>query len=71
MSVGRPATSWEELNRRPTPEWFQESPFGIFIHWGAYSVPAWAEPIGALGTIGDDRCWFAHNPNVRRNGCQV
>ncbi|MGC0238394.1 alpha-L-fucosidase [Arthrobacter sp. SD76] len=52
---------WQQLSR-PTPEWFQNSPFGIFIHWGAYSVPAWAEPIGALGTIDDDRKWFTHNP---------
>ena len=51
---------WSEFNR-PIPEWFEKAPFGIFIHWGAYSVPAWAEPIGALGTISDDR-WFAHNP---------
>ena len=30
---------------RPTPDWFRESGLGIFIHWGAYSVPAWAEPM--------------------------
>lgn len=52
---------WQKLSR-PMPEWFQNAPFGIFIHWGAYSVPAWAEPIGALGTIDDDREWFTHNP---------
>lgn len=52
---------WQQLSR-PVPEWFQNAPFGIFIHWGAYSVPAWAEPIGALGTIDDDREWFTHNP---------
>jgi alpha-L-fucosidase len=46
---------------RPTPAWFKESGLGIFIHWGAYSVPAWAEPIGELGTI-EKRYWFAHNP---------
>lgn len=46
---------------RPTPAWFKESGLGIFIHWGAYSVPAWAEPIGELGTI-EKSYWFAHNP---------
>jgi alpha-L-fucosidase len=46
---------------RPVPTWFAESGLGIFIHWGAYSVPAWAEPIGELGTI-EKRYWFAHNP---------
>jgi alpha-L-fucosidase len=29
-------------NRRPNPAWFQEARFGIFIHWGTYSVPAYA-----------------------------
>lgn len=51
---------WAQL-RRELPEWFRDAPFGIFIHWGAYSVPAWAEPIGALGTIEDEREWFTHN----------
>ncbi|MER7930959.1 MULTISPECIES: alpha-L-fucosidase [unclassified Streptomyces] len=27
------------------PYWFGEAKFGIFIHWGVYSVPAWA-PVG-------------------------
>ena len=33
--------SWDSLDRRPIPAWFQEARFGIFIHWGVYSVPAW------------------------------
>lgn len=33
---------WESLNSRPTPPWFTEAKFGIFIHWGVYSVPAWS-----------------------------
>lgn len=31
----------ESLNSHPTPKWFNDDKFGIFIHWGAYSVPAW------------------------------
>ncbi|MFI5802934.1 alpha-L-fucosidase [Streptomyces sp. NPDC051561] len=31
----------ESLNSHPTPQWFNDDKFGIFIHWGAYSVPAW------------------------------
>lgn len=27
------------------PYWFNDAKFGIFIHWGVYSVPAWA-PVG-------------------------
>lgn len=34
--------NWESLNKRPVPEWFGDAKFGIFIHWGLYSVPAYA-----------------------------
>ena len=33
--------TWESLDSRPIPEWFHEAKFGIFIHWGVYSVPSW------------------------------
>jgi alpha-L-fucosidase len=32
---------WESLDKRPIPRWFLDAKFGIFIHWGVYSVPAW------------------------------
>ena len=32
--------TWESIDRRPIPKWFSKSKFGIFIHWGVYSVPA-------------------------------
>ena len=32
---------WASLDARPVPAWFDEAKFGIFIHWGVYSVPAW------------------------------
>src|SRR5690349_3910815 len=34
--------TWDSLDRRPTPPWFTDSKFGIFIHWGVYSVPSYA-----------------------------
>ncbi len=34
--------TWESIDKRPTPSWFTEAKFGIFIHWGVYSVPAYA-----------------------------
>jgi alpha-L-fucosidase len=37
--------TWESVDRRPTPAWFSEARFGIFIHWGTYSVPAYAPVI--------------------------
>ncbi len=33
--------SWQSIAAHyRTPEWFQDAKFGIFIHWGVYSVPA-------------------------------
>ena len=34
--------TWESLDSRPVPHWFEDAKFGIFIHWGPYSVPAWS-----------------------------
>jgi alpha-L-fucosidase len=34
---------WESIDARPIPSWFDEAKFGIFIHWGLYSVPASAK----------------------------
>lgn len=33
---------WESLQKYEAPEWYQDAKFGIFIHWGAYSVPAFS-----------------------------
>jgi alpha-L-fucosidase len=38
MPVFEPA--WESLQRYRVPDWFRDAKFGIFIHWGIYSVPA-------------------------------
>lgn len=32
--------NWSSL-KREAPEWFRDAKFGIFIHWGPYSVPAY------------------------------
>ncbi len=36
--------NWESLDSRPAPEWYLDAKFGIFIHWGLYSVPSYAAP---------------------------
>lgn len=41
LSAQKYEPAWESLDKRPTPKWFQDAKFGIFIHWGVYSVPAW------------------------------
>jgi alpha-L-fucosidase len=32
--------TWESLKKYQAPDWFRDAKFGIFIHWGVYSVPA-------------------------------
>lgn len=40
-SVGaRYTPDWASLDSRPLPEWYDEVKFGIFVHWGVFSVPA-------------------------------
>ncbi len=46
--------NWESLNKRPVPSWFEDAKFGIFIHWGLYSVPAFA-PKGKYAE------WYGHS----------
>ncbi len=59
MTAAVDARMWEEL-KRPMPDWLPAAKLGIFIHWGPYSVPAWAEPSGALGAV-PENAWFTHN----------
>lgn len=32
--------TWESLSNYEVPKWYRDAKFGIFIHWGVYSVPA-------------------------------
>jgi len=32
--------TWESLSQHDTPKWYGEAKFGIFLHWGGFSVPA-------------------------------
>ncbi|MDR3378769.1 MAG: alpha-L-fucosidase [Verrucomicrobiae bacterium] len=56
-------TGWAQTNRTPTfdaiyqrkiPAWFNEAKFGVFIVWGVYSVPGWAQK-------GQYAEWYGHN----------
>ncbi len=37
---GRYKDNWHSLSGHKTPDWYYKAKFGIFIHWGIYSVPA-------------------------------
>jgi alpha-L-fucosidase len=34
---------WQSLQKYDVPEWYRDAKFGIFIHWGVYSVPAFGD----------------------------
>jgi alpha-L-fucosidase len=37
---GRFRPDWNSLSQYQVPNWYRDAKFGIFIHWGVYSVPA-------------------------------
>ena len=41
--------SWKSLEKRKIPSWFDDAKFGIFVHWGVFSVPSF------------DNEWFWYN----------
>lgn len=40
--------TWDSLRQYSCPEWFRDAKFGIYVHWGVYSVPA-------------QGCWYGRN----------
>lgn len=50
--------NWESLDKRPVPQWFEDSKFGIFIHWGVYSVPSWGPTGDSIGVYDKYSEWY-------------
>ena len=49
IAAGPFTDTWESLAGYQVPRWFSDAKFGIFIHWGVYSVPAFGNE------------WYARN----------
>ncbi len=49
--------NWKSLNTRGIPAWFNEAKFGIFIHWGVYSVPSYVPVIPNSGASYAEWYW--------------
>jgi len=45
--------NWDSLGHYQIPDWFRDAKFGIFIHWGVYSVPAFGNE------------WYSRNMYVK------
>ena len=46
--------NWESMHR-DAPEWFRDAKFGLFFHWGPYSVPAYKNE------------WYSRNMYAKKN----
>lgn len=42
LEKGSYKPTWESLSAYEPPKWYRNAKFGIFIHWGIYSVPAFS-----------------------------
>ena len=42
---------WTPLLGRELPTWYDDAKLGIFLHWGLYSVPAWAPRVDSVDEI--------------------
>lgn len=52
--------TYESIYSHESPTWFKQAKYGIFIHWGFYSVPAWGN-VGKNETYAE---WYAfHTPS--------
>src|SRR6476659_4368371 len=61
-------STWESIDSRPIPAWYQDAKFGIFIHWGVYSVPSYA-PVKVKGeTPYAEWYWHSLEEGKKRNG---
>ncbi len=73
---GSYTASWPSVDQHPpAPEWFQDAKFGIYYHWGAFSVPAYSNEwyprrmyisgddcnTHHIATYGDPSVWPYHN----------
>jgi alpha-L-fucosidase len=59
------SASTDPARARPLPQWFDDAKLGVFVHWGPYSVPGWAEPsldIQRIFATQGPRHYFRHNP---------
>lgn len=59
-NVQRYEANWSSLDARPLPTWYDEAKFGVFIHWGVFSVPA----------FGSEWFWMNWKGKVQYNDLQ-
>jgi alpha-L-fucosidase len=61
--------TWESLSNYKCPDWFRDVKFGIFIHWGVYSVPAFGNEWYPRQMY-DQNDSLAFNHHIKKYGTQ-
>jgi len=57
--------TYESVKQHPLPQWYVDGKLGIFVHWGLFSVPAWAPHGDDIDKQVAEKGWdgmFANNP---------
>lgn len=57
IAAGPFKDSWESLSNYQLANWYRNAKFGIFIHWGVYSVPAFGSE------------WYSRNMYIKGDKC--
>lgn len=61
IAKGKYKDNWQSLSHHKTPDWFTYGKFGIFIHWGIYSVPAFGNEWYARAMYDKNNREFEHH----------
>jgi len=60
------STSWDSLDQRPTPQWWKDAKFGVFVFWGPASVPAFSP----RGEYAEWYWYWVENADSRGPACR-
>src|SRR5579884_4029429 len=61
IAAGPFEANWESLKAYKVPTWYENARFGIFIHWGVYSVPAFGNEWYPRNMYEQNSKEFAHH----------
>jgi alpha-L-fucosidase len=61
IALGPYRSDWESLENYKVPAWYMDAKFGIFIHWGVYSVPAFGNEWYPRNMYKQDSDEFKHH----------
>ena len=59
------------------PDWYRDAKLGVFIHWGIFSLPAWAEPHDGRVPVEDAYArhryaeWYGNTVRIPASPCRA